>query len=194
MCAPFIFYSVSFVEMESGGPNNRTIDNILSWHHRRLQEASELAGTRMFFPAKRRAHIPIEGVTSTQKRAPTLTTEEAARTGMYKTVIPMLELFSVRSVSRKTGIPESTIRKARDRFNETGSISPRKRGRPTGTNRIFTDESLEGLQDFIDTHPESTLKNMQSYLSSTFGINPDISTISNVLKNMKITDNSASPS
>ena len=94
----------------------------------------------------------------------------------------MLELFEIRSISRQTGIPESTMRKARDRFYETGSMSPKKRGRPAGSNRIFADESLEGLQDFIDTHPESTLKNMQDYLSTNFNISPDISTISKILK------------
>ena len=67
-------------------------------------------------------------------------------------------------------------------------MSLKRRGRPVGSNRIFTDESLEGLQDFIDTHPESTLKNMQDYLSTNFNISPDMSTISKILKVMKITN------
>ena len=74
------------------------------------------------------------------------------------------------------------MRKARDRFYETGSMSPKKRGRPVGSNRIFTDESLEGLQDFIDTNPESTLESMQDHLSTNFSTCPDTSTTSRALK------------
>ena len=161
---PYIYRSASLHRMESGRPGNRVIDNILTWHRRRLQEAPLLASSRMLFPARRRPTSPRRCHIH-PKRAPSLTAEDAARTGVYRTVIPMLELFKIRSISRQTGIPESTIRKARDRFNETGSMSPRKE---------------EGLQDLIDTHPESTLKNVQGYVSTSFSMGPDISAISKV--------------
>lgn len=53
---------------------------------------------------------------------------------------------------------------------------------------IFTTESIEGLQDFIDGYPESTLKEMKEFLEGHFDIPPDISTISKLLGNLNITN------
>lgn len=53
---------------------------------------------------------------------------------------------------------------------------------------MFTDESLEGLQDRIDEHPEAKLKDMREFLRARYGIEPHITTISGVLANFKITN------
>ena len=74
------------------------------------------------------------------------------------------------------------------RAEETGTVAPKKRGRREGTGTMFTVESIEGLQDYIDGHPESTLKQMKEFLESNFGISPDTSTISKLLGNLKITN------
>ena len=174
--------------MQPSHPDNRLVDLLLRDHQSRMEEASTLSLHRAFHRPRANPHVDIDGVTSTRKRAPSLSTEGAKNAGRYSVVLKLLESSTVTEVSQNTDIPASTIRDARKRLAETGSPDPRKRGRKEGSGRIFTNESLEGLQDFIDTHPSATIKDMQKYLDENFGINPEKSTISKLLANMKITN------
>ena len=107
---------------------------------------------------------------------------------MYTTALEVVRTTGVVQASQLTGIPISTIRDVVKRAEETGTVAPKKRGRREGTGTMFTVESIEGLQDYIDGHPESTLKQMKEFLESNFGISPDTSTISKLLGNLKITN------
>ena len=166
------------------------IDFLLGDHQSRLREAEVLCRNRPFFPSRRPPHVDVNGVTSTPKRSPGISPDTLERRGKYEALLAVLNLgkVSLRSAASAAGVAPSTLRDAKQRLEETGSAEPRKRGRKEGSGRIFTDESLEGLQYFIDLNPVSTLKDMQDFLTDTFNITPDISTISKVLTNLKITN------
>ena len=57
-----------------------------------------------------------------------------------------------------------------------------------GSGRTFSDESLEGLQYFIDMNPTSTPREMQAFLSDSYRLSPDIPSISKLPANLKITN------
>ena len=153
-----------------------------------MQEAPLLCRSGEFHPARRPAPANVTGVTSTRKRAPPLTVDNALKGGTYLTVLSVLRNTSIRKASDLTGVPESTIRNVVRSVEATGSVSPGKRGRKEGSCRMFTDTALEGLQDFIDENPASTLAEMKNYLSERHEISPHITTISSVLSNLKITN------
>ena len=167
---------------------NKQVDIILAGHVRRMQEAPLLCRSREFHPARRPAPTSVTGVTSTRKRAPPLTVDNALREGTYLTVLSVLKNTSIRKASDLTGVPESTIRSVVKRVEATGSVSPGRRGGREGPCRISTDTALEGLQDFIDENPASTSTETKSYSSEHHGISPHITTISSVLSNLRITN------
>ena len=101
--------------------------------------------------------------------------------GMYTTALEVLRMTGVVQASQLTGIPISTIRDVVGSVEETGTVAPKKSGRKEGTGTLFTVESMERFQDFIDEHPESTLKEMKDFFEERFGVSPDISTISKLL-------------
>ena len=174
--------------MENSQDANRQVDIILAGHVRRMQEAQLLCRHREFHPARRPAPLDVAGVSSTRKRAPPLTVDAAIKEGTYLAVLSVLRNTNAHKASQLTGVPESTIRDLVKRIETTGSATPGKRGRKEGTGRVFTDAALEDLQDFIDQNPTSTLQDMQKYLTESHGISPHITTISNVLANLKITN------
>ena len=172
-------------------PQDRVVvDSFLRDHQARLREAEVLCRNRPFFPSRRPPHVDVSGVSSTPKRSPSISTETIKRQGKCQALLSVLSLgnASLRSLASAADVPASTLRDAKRRLEETGSTEPRKRGRKEGSGRIFTDESLEGLQYFIDLNPVSTLKDMEEFLTDTFDITPDVSTISKVLTNLKITN------
>ena len=171
-----------------GPVDYRIVDGILRGHVRRLEEASLICDHVVNYPARRPPHVPAQGATSTTKRAPPLSTTDAVRGGMYTAALEVVRKAGVIHASQLTGIPISTIRDVAKRVEETGTVTPKKRGGKEGTRTKFTTESIERLQDFIDEHPESTLKQMKEFLESSFDISPDTSTISKLLSNLKITN------
>ena len=169
-------------------PDNRFIDSILRSHYRRIGEARVLCVHRTFHPPQRPLPSSPVSVASTQKRAPSLTIDEAVRTGAYNSALAMSKHLPVNEVSKICNIPASTVRDAIKRNNETGSPMPRKRGRKEGTGTIFTEEAITKLQDFIDLHPDVTLVQMRDYISLDCERAPSTSTISRILKNINITN------
>ena len=105
-----------------------------------------------------------------------LSTTDAALGGKYTAALEVVKSTNVMSASQLTGVPVSTIRNVVKR-----AVIPKKRGRKEGTGTLFTVESMERFQDFIDEHPESTLKEMKDFFEERFGVSPDISTISKLL-------------
>lgn len=97
---------------------NRQVDVILAGHVRRMQEAPLPCRSREFHPARRTPPTNVTGVSSTRKRAPPLTVDNALKEGTYLTVFSVLRNTSIRKASDLTGVPEST-----------GSASSGKRGR-----------------------------------------------------------------
>ena len=91
---------------------------------------------------------------------------------MYTTALEVLRTTGVVQASQLTGIPISTIRDVVGSVEETGTVAPKKRGRKEGTGTLFTVESMERFQDFIDEHPESTLKEMKDFFEERFGVSP----------------------
>lgn len=171
-----------------GGPDNRLVDAILRRHSERMAEAAMLCRHRVFHPPHRPPPSSPIGVSSTQKRAPPLTVDEASRTGVYSTVLSMVNRISLNEAARLANIAPSTLRDARKRMEETGSPQPRKRGRKEGSGKIFTEEAIRKLQDFIDLHPEVTLTQMRDHIAPYCERPPDPTTISKLLKNLKITN------
>lgn len=166
------------------------IDFILKDHKRRFEEAEILCRNRSFFPSRRPPHVCAEAISSTPKRPPSTSTETIIRQGKCEALLAVLDLgkVSLRSAAAAAGVAPSTLRDAKQRLEETGSAEPRKRGRKNGSKRLFDDESIEGLQYFIDLNPIATLKEMREFLTDSYNITPDISTISKLLKNLKITN------
>ena len=72
---------------------------------------------------------------------------------------------SFSAVSETLNIPESTVRLAKKREDETGSPQPGKRGRKLGTETVCTPELLLELQNFINLNPSTTLKAMREHLA-----------------------------
>ena len=171
-----------------GPVDYRVVDGILRGHMRRLEEAPLICDRVVNHPARRPPHLPVQGATSTTKRAPPLSTTDAERGGRYMTALEVAKFTDISQASQLTGVPVSTIRDAAKRVEETGTAIPRRRGRREGTGTKFTTESIENLQNFIDEHPETTLKEMKEFLEENFDISPDISTISRLLGNLKITN------
>ena len=172
-------------------PQDRSIiDFLLGDHQARLKEAEVLCRARSFFPSRRPPHVDVNGVASTPKRSPGPSPDTIRRQGKCEALlaVPDLGKVSLRAAASAAGVAPSTLRDARQRLEETGSAEPRRRGRKEGTGRVFTDESLEGLQYFIDLNPFATLREMQEFLTDTYSITPDISTISKLLTNLKITN------
>ena len=106
-----------------------------------------------------------------------MTVDDAMREGTYLAVLPVLRNTSVHKASQLTNVPESAIRDAIKRFDMTGSVAPNKRGRKEGSGRMSTNESLEGLQDFIDERPESTREDVKEFLRVRHGVEAHIATI-----------------
>ena len=164
-----------------GSADHRIVDGILRGHVRRLEEAPQICDYVVNHPARRPPHTPVQGVASTTKRAPLLSTTDATLGGKYTAALEVVKSTNVTSASQLTGVPVSTIRDVVKRAEETGTVIPKKRGRKEGTGTLFTVESMERFQDFIDEHPESTLKEMKDFFEERFGVSPDISTISKLL-------------
>ena len=173
-------------------PDNSVVDSILRSHYRRLQEASALCEQSVFFPAKRPPPHSVQGVSSTQRLSQSVSTVDAEKTGIYRAAMKLYKRTgSFSAVSESLNIPESTVRLAKKREDETGSPQPGKRGRKVGTATVCTPELLLELQNFIDLNPSTTLKAMREHLAACnppFEYVPDVTTISKVLKNMKITN------
>ena len=77
------------------------------------------------YPARRPPHTPALGVTSTIKRAPP-SIVDAERGGRYTTVLEVVRSTGISQASQLTGVPVSTIRDAVKRFEETGTVIPKK--------------------------------------------------------------------
>lgn len=136
---------------------NRQVDIILAGHVRRMQEAPLLCSSREFYPARPALHANITNVSSTKKRVPALSVDDAVKEGTYQAALSVLQNTSIRGASALTGVPESTLRNAIKRAELTGSVRPRKRGRKEGTCLLLSEAAIEGLQDYIDTNPAVTL-------------------------------------
>ena len=94
---------------------------------------------------------------------------------------------SLEAAASSTGTPHRPPG-TRGRPEEKGTATPGRRGRRVGSGRIFSDESLEGLQYFIDMNPTSTPREMQALLSDSYRLSPDIPSISKLPANLKITN------
>lgn len=172
-------------------PNDESIiDFLLNDHGKRSKEAEVLCREHSFSPTRHPPHIDVQGVTSTPKRPPRLSTDDARRDGKCVALLSVLKLgkISIRCAADAADIAPSTLGDARRRLEKTSSTEPRKWRRKEGSGGLFTDESLEGLQYFIDLNSTATPREMQEFLTDSFNITPDISTISKTLTNLKITN------